>query len=41
MNCQDKAIERQQRPILIYVLHSGNLYGTEKMALATLEGLFE
>jgi glycosyltransferase involved in cell wall biosynthesis len=24
---------------LIYVLHSGNLYGTEQMALATLQGL--
>ena len=24
---------------LIYVLHSGNLYGTEQMALATLDGL--
>jgi len=24
---------------LVYVLHSGNLYGTERMALATLEGL--
>ncbi|MEM7232631.1 MAG: glycosyltransferase family 4 protein [Planctomycetota bacterium] len=24
---------------LLYVLHSGNLYGTERMALATLEGL--
>lgn len=26
-------------PPLIYVLHSGNLYGTEQMALATLTGL--
>ncbi|MBK1643671.1 glycosyl transferase [Thiocapsa imhoffii] len=26
-------------PRLVYVLHSGNLYGTERMALATLEGL--
>ncbi len=26
-------------PRLLYVLHSGNLYGTERMALATLEGL--
>src|SRR5689334_7200586 len=24
---------------LVYVLHSGNLYGTERMALATAEGL--
>jgi glycosyltransferase involved in cell wall biosynthesis len=24
---------------LLYILHSGNLYGTERMALATLEGL--
>ncbi|MBV5330358.1 MAG: glycosyltransferase family 4 protein [Chlorobium sp.] len=28
-----------QRAVIIYVLHSGNLYGTEKMALATLDGL--
>lgn len=28
-------------PPLIYVLHSGNLYGTEQMALATLVGLRE
>jgi glycosyltransferase involved in cell wall biosynthesis len=27
------------RPVLLYALHSGNLYGTERMALATLEGL--
>lgn len=27
------------KPRLLYVLHSGNLYGTERMALATLEGL--
>ncbi|UCF35404.1 MAG: glycosyltransferase family 4 protein [Acidobacteriota bacterium] len=27
------------RTPLLYVLHSGNLYGTERMALATLEGL--
>jgi glycosyltransferase involved in cell wall biosynthesis len=26
-------------PRLLYVLHSGNLYGTERMALVTLEGL--
>lgn len=26
---------------LVYALHSGNLYGTERMALATLEGLRE
>lgn len=26
-------------PPLLYLLHSGNLYGTERMALATLEGL--
>jgi hypothetical protein len=24
---------------LLYLLHSGNLYGTERMALVTLEGL--
>ena len=24
---------------LVYALHSGNLYGTERMALATLQGL--
>jgi glycosyltransferase involved in cell wall biosynthesis len=28
-----------QRPSLIYALHSGNLYGTERMALATAAGL--
>jgi glycosyltransferase involved in cell wall biosynthesis len=27
------------RPLLIYALHSGNLYGTERMALATAQGL--
>jgi len=27
------------RPTIIYALHSGNLYGTERMALATMEGL--
>lgn len=27
------------KPILLYALHSGNLYGTERMALYTLEGL--
>ncbi len=27
------------KPLLIYVLHSGNLYGTERMALATVDGL--
>ncbi len=27
------------RPVLIYALHSGNLYGTERMALATASGL--
>lgn len=26
-------------PVFLYVLHSGNLYGTERMALATLVGL--
>ena len=31
----------QHPPPLIYVLHSGNLYGTEHMALATLTGLRE
>src|SRR3954447_11129894 len=28
-----------RRPSLIYALHSGNLYGTERMALATAAGL--
>lgn len=27
------------KPLLIYALHSGNLYGTERMALATVAGL--
>ncbi|MEM1248638.1 MAG: glycosyltransferase [Acidobacteriota bacterium] len=27
------------RPLLVYALHSSNLYGTERMALATAEGL--
>lgn len=27
------------KPAFLYVLHSGNLYGTERMALATLDGL--
>lgn len=27
------------KPILLYALHSGNLYGTERMALYTLDGL--
>lgn len=27
------------KPVFLYVLHSGNLYGTERMALATLDGL--
>jgi glycosyltransferase involved in cell wall biosynthesis len=27
------------KTVFLYVLHSGNLYGTERMALATLEGL--
>lgn len=30
---------RNSLPVLLYVLHSGNLYGTERMALATLEGM--
>lgn len=29
------------RKRLVYVLHSGNLYGTERMALATAEGLVD
>lgn len=29
------------KPAFLYALHSGNLYGTERMALATLEGLRE
>jgi glycosyltransferase involved in cell wall biosynthesis len=28
-----------ERPYLLYLLHSGNLYGTERMALVTLDGL--
>ena len=27
------------KPAVVYALHSGNLYGTERMALATMEGL--
>ncbi len=27
------------RPLLIYALHSGNMYGTERMAIATAKGL--
>lgn len=27
------------KPVFLYALHSGNLYGTERMALTTLEGL--
>jgi glycosyltransferase involved in cell wall biosynthesis len=29
------------RPALLYAFHSGNLYGTERMALATLDGLLD
>ena len=36
-NKQD-AIPRM-KPIFLYALHSGNLYGTERMALYTLDGL--
>lgn len=32
---------RRDDAALLYVLHSGNLYGTERMALATLHGLSE
>ncbi len=32
---------RNHEPVLLYILHSGNLYGTERMALATLDGLNE
>jgi glycosyltransferase involved in cell wall biosynthesis len=32
-------MNRSHRPVLLYTLHSGNLYGTERMALVTLEGL--
>ena len=32
---------RASSPLLIYLLHSGNLYGTERMALATLESMNE
>jgi glycosyltransferase involved in cell wall biosynthesis len=34
-----KALEMTARPVLIYALHSGNLYGTERMALSTASGL--
>ena len=30
-----------EKPLLIYALHSGNLYGTERMALATASGLVD
>jgi glycosyltransferase involved in cell wall biosynthesis len=33
------AMKGNMRPLLIYALHSGNLYGTERMALATAQGL--
>ena len=29
------------KPVFLYALHSGNLYGTERMALVTLDGLRE
>ena len=32
-------MRKTSRPRLIYALHSGNLYGTERMALATAAGL--
>ena len=32
-------MKAQSHPILLYALHCGNLYGTERMALATLEGM--
>jgi len=31
--------ETAERPTLLYVLHSGNLYGTERMALTTIDAL--
>lgn len=34
-------LARDRSPVLLYILHSGNLYGTERMALATVEGLRE
>lgn len=36
-----KFFVRKKKPLLIYVLHSGNLYGTERMALTTIEGMDE
>ncbi len=32
-------LRRSSSPVLLYILHSGNLYGTERMALSTLEGM--
>ncbi|MDQ6681339.1 MAG: glycosyltransferase family 4 protein [Pseudomonadota bacterium] len=36
-----KRLQRKRTPALIYILHSGNLYGTERMALATIGGMDE
>ena len=38
---QAKKRELTSDSALIYILHSGNLYGTERMALATMSGLDE
>ncbi len=34
-------VEKSGRHTLVYVLHSSNLYGTERMSLATAQGLVE
>ena len=36
-----KAGQRSKARVMLYLLHSGNFYGTERMALATLEGMTE
>jgi glycosyltransferase involved in cell wall biosynthesis len=36
-----RSLFRKRSPALIYILHSGNFYGTERMAMATLTGLDE
>ncbi len=35
------SLRRTRLPALLYTLHCGNMYGTERMALATLDGLPE
>lgn len=34
-------LRRSKSPVLLYLLHCGNMYGTERMALATLEKLHD